>query len=464
MKNSEELRGRLEALRTEITELSELDDITPEQDSRLDEAIAEATEVRDELVKAEERAAVIAEIAQRDDVRATPAVPTSFHVQRKVDVDVDPAGSISEVRDAAFKLLDQADWADDYNREAVEGALKGRNGIASSEVARRLVATESDAYRSAFFKVSTGAQYALTADEGEALARANALSPATAGGLGVPVIIDPTILITSGKGLTGILAYSRIESISNNEWKGVSAAETAWSFDAEASQVSDDASVLSQPTVPVHMARGFIPYSIEIGMDYPGFATEMGRLLNSGYQALLAEKLAVGSGSGEPSGIFPTLATTSEVTVTTAGSFGAVDLDKVWASLEERFRGSSTWFMSVDVENRIRAFSAGDNYNRFTVDQTAGGLMMLNGRPVVLSDFAPSFAGATAGTARNIAVIGDFSNFVVAQRVGMNVELVPHLFGANQRPTGQRGWFAYARVGADSVVDNAFRRLQNKAT
>jgi predicted phage gp36 major capsid-like protein len=34
-----------------------------------------------------------------------------------------------------------------------------------------------------------------------------------------------------------------------------------------------------------------------------------------------------------------------------------------------------------------------------------------------------------------------------------------NLFGANRRPTGQRGMFLWARVGSDSVVDNAFRLL-----
>jgi predicted phage gp36 major capsid-like protein len=51
---------------------------------------------------------------------------------------------------------------------------------------------------------------------------------------------------------------------------------------------------------------------------------------------------------------------------------------------------------------------------------------------------------------------------LVAQRAGMSLELVPHLFGANQRPTGQRGWFASARHGFDSVNDLGFRLLQNQ--
>jgi predicted phage gp36 major capsid-like protein len=31
----------------------------------------------------------------------------------------------------------------------------------------------------------------------------------------------------------------------------------------------------------------------------------------------------------------------------------------------------------------------------------------------------------------------------------------------NNRPTGQRGWFAYARIGGNSVNDLGFRLLVN---
>jgi len=68
---------------------------------------------------------------------------------------------------------------------------------------------------------------------------------------------------------------------------------------------------------------------------------------------------------------------------------------------------------------------------------------------------------STTGAA-NLLVLGDFQNYLVAQRAGMNVELVPHLLGSNRRPSGQRGWYAWARVGADSINDLAFRLLQNQ--
>ena len=59
------------------------------------------------------------------------------------------------------------------------------------------------------------------------------------------------------------------------------------------------------------------------------------------------------------------------------------------------------------------------------------------------------------------AIYGDFRNFLVADRLGFQVELIPHLFGATNRfPTGQRGAYYYWRVGSDVLVQNAFRYLE----
>ena len=62
-----------------------------------------------------------------------------------------------------------------------------------------------------------------------------------------------------------------------------------------------------------------------------------------------------------------------------------------------------------------------------------------------------------------VLAFGNFDNYVIADRVGMSIEFIPHLFGGNQRPTGQRGWYAYYRVGANVVDPGAFKVL-NVAT
>jgi hypothetical protein len=48
--------------------------------------------------------------------------------------------------------------------------------------------------------------------------------------------------------------------------------------------------------------------------------------------------------------------------------------------------------------------------------------------------------------ASKIMIFGDFRYYLIVDRIGMTVELVPHLFGAtNQRPIGARGLLAYWR-------------------
>jgi len=60
----------------------------------------------------------------------------------------------------------------------------------------------------------------------------------------------------------------------------------------------------------------------------------------------------------------------------------------------------------------------------------------------------------------HVLAIGDWrAGFVIADRIGTMIEIVPQVFGTNQRPTGQRGAFMYFRCGSDVVVPGAFRIL-----
>ena len=70
---------------------------------------------------------------------------------------------------------------------------------------------------------------------------------------------------------------------------------------------------------------------------------------------------------------------------------------------------------------------------------------------------------ATIVNATKIMVVGDFSYFLIVDRIGMTVELIPHLFGATNRyPIGMRGIYAYGRTGAGVAAVNAFRYLEVK--
>ncbi len=361
----------------------------------------------------------------------------------------------------------------DDQKAQVQQVLRTQTGDTNGElVGRLLLATENPHYRSAFQKIAASQTPIFTPEESRAveqvqlIKRAMSIGVDASGGFAVPVLIDPTIILTAQGSENDILRLARVETITNDTWRGLSSAGVSWSFKAEASAATDNSPTIAQPEVPTHRADGFIPFSIEIGMDWPGFAEQMSMLLAEGYDELLAEKLTTGtSGSNEPNGLVSSLdALTSpaNIELTTAGVVGAVDIYGLWNQLPQKYRrrGTTAWLSSTDVQNTVRQLGTTDP--NFTVDITQEAIPRLFGKEYPMNDFmedAPSGTGT-----QPLLAVGDFKGYLVAQRAGMTVEFIPQLFDTtNNRPTGQRGWFAWARVGAGVVNPSAFRLLVNRS-
>lgn len=316
----DEIRAALAILDRELLELDEQAEgraLSPEQQDQFDAGLAERRRLQGQLTSIEERKAQVAELATNranleDGDGARGGAPRSTEFMRRVEP-FDGADIRSlpdrEVRSRARKVLDNRDHVRhlrDEQLEQVDRILRKASGDCSgAHIGRRLLLTEHESYRSAFVKLVTRQNPILNPDEARAVEafdefRAMSIGTDASGGYGVPILIDPTIILTSQGSPNDILNIARVETITNDEWKGVTSAGVSWSFDAEATEVSDDSPTLAQPAVPTYKAQGFIPYSIEVGMDYPNFAAEMSTLLDEGYRELLAEKLTTGSGSNEP--------------------------------------------------------------------------------------------------------------------------------------------------------------------
>jgi HK97 family phage major capsid protein len=456
---------------TEAAVAEERSALTADEDVTFAAARSKVDELDTEIDAVQERIGELEALAARQ--QAAAVVPQTIqHMRRTEDadsVDRDVAAlKPAEARSIALATLERKDELGlaPEQLDKVETLLRSHTAeLRGDNIARRMILTENDHYRSAWQKAVTSTTPVFTAEEGRALQawdefRAASIGTDTSGGFGVPVLIDPTIILTGQQSLNPFRRIATVRTITTDEWKGVSSAGVSWSFDNEAAEVSDDTPTLAQPTVVTKMARGFIPYSIEVGADYPGFANEMATLLTAGLDDLESTVFATGNGTGQPFGIITALDanTNVEVVVTTDGLLGAVDIRKVWAALPDRAKANATWVMSSDTANDISAFGAAYGADS-TVDLT-GQVDTLRGRPVAISSYFPDFTGTTG--AANILVVGDFSKYYIVDRVGLTVELVPHLFAtANNLPSGQRGWFAYKRVGADSIDDLSFRLLQN---
>jgi HK97 family phage major capsid protein len=285
-----------------------------------------------------------------------------------------------------------------------------------------------------------------------------------AGGYGIPVFIDPSIILTAQNTRNPFLQIAKQVDINTNAWKGVSSAGVTWAFTNELAEVADNSPTLAQPSVSIYTARGFIPFSIEIGEDYPGFASEMSNLLAEGYAELLVQKFTNGSGSNEPFGVLTVLSAsaTNRVAIQTSGSmFGPNDPYTVWKAVPQRFRTNASWLMSVDVNNHIRQIGTANVFHATTVTLPAEWADYLFGKQTYESPYMPDTTTSTSANS-GVAIVGDFSSFLIARRTGMSVEYIPHLFStANILPKGERGWFAYSRIGSNVINTSALRLLVN---
>jgi len=307
----------------------------------------------------------------------------------------------------------------------------------------------------AWTKVITGREKALSMEERQVLDRAMSLSDGS-GGVMVPFQLDPAVVITSAGVYSGIRQIARQVVATGDVWNGVSAAEATWSWDGEAQQVSDDAPAFAQPSIPNYKGAGFIPASIESLQDMANATTEIARILAAGKNTLDATAFATGSGVGQPTGIVTALVASSPSiiqTSTTTDTFAVADIFKVDGALPERHQTNASWLANGKLYNLIRQFDTGGGASLWTY--------LANGLPPEL-DGAPTYRseamdGTITTSAENYVLIyGDFENYVITDRIGFSIEPIPHLFGANGRPTGSRGIYAYYRTGASTTNNGAF--------
>jgi HK97 family phage major capsid protein len=363
-----------------------------------------------------------------------------------------------ELRARACSAIEQMPGMNQARREGATRIIDEFDND-KGDISRLALYTSTPAYLRAFAKAARGVQHTFTVEEQEAVTRAMSLTD-SAGGFLVPFQLDPTVIITSDGSRNDIRQFARQVVATGDVWNGVSAGATAFSWDAEAAEVSDDTSTFVQPTVTVHKGAGFVPISIEALADEQNVAQEVGRLLTFGKENLEATAFATGTGSGQPFGIVTALAgTSSEVNAAADDTFAIGDVYTIQGLLPARYRTNASWLANNAIYNLIRRFDTAGGagmWERIGADRPA----LLLGRPAGEAEGMDSTVTTTGAVSNFILVFGDFSNYVIADRIGMTVEFIPHLLHVTtNRPSGQRGWYAYFRVGADSVNDGAFRLL-----
>lgn len=434
--------------------------LTPEDQTRFDEGFAERGRLNTQLGNLE-RVAGLAPVSGVQGDNPGLGVPALNRNADPFDLsDLRFTATEADVRARAITALEVVRGLNDSQREHVTERLERLGG----ELIGRVLATGSDVYRSAAQKLMVGMAHMLTEEERSAITRAQSLTDA-AGGYAIPFTLDPTIMLTNAGSISPLRQWATVTPIVTDAWHGISSAGAVAAYHAEAAEVGDNSITIAQPAIPVHRMDIFVPFSFEISQDWVGFETEMHGVMLDAKTIKENEKFTVGSGTDEPKGFVTALAgSASEVAPTTAETFAVADLYKMEEAVPPRFRANARWLANKSIYNLTRQFGTTDGANLWVRLDAATPSTLVGYQAGEASDMDGSFN--VAATATNyVLAFGDWAKgFRIVDRVGMNFELVPHLFAtANNRPSGQRGFLAWCRNGSDVQVLNALRLL-NLAT
>lgn len=474
-KRSEILDEELEALRAEVKVIEENDEASDDDISRAKTLLEEWDVKHEEHGKALAHEAKVDEVLRArlrpENVESTsPARPRTsagpevmrhtepFETQEQLVRSLWNHGAFDE-GDTISRALSAVDSAPrhllDQGKERLHDLLHLDNRHAPL-IARHILLTGSPEYHEQFreFVASRGTYV------GEAIRAAMSLTDANGGYL-VPFTLDPTIILTNAGSANPFRAISTIKTIGTDDWNGVTSAGVSAEWTAEGVEAADATPGFGQPKITPKKADAWVFGSYEVLAD-SGFAAELGRLLADAKDRLEAAAFATANtGATIPRGVVAAVAavTASIVTSGTISVFAVNDIYNTSDALRPRDASQASWIGNKKIFSLSRRFDTSGG-SAFWANLGMGVPNQLLGQPI----YEASAMTSAVTTGANILLAGNFSEYYIVDRVGMSVIYDPMVKSSNFRPTGQGGWYAFWRVGADVVDPAAFRLLQLNTT
>ena len=458
-KRIEALAAEVEALRSELSEIATAEEPSAEQITRSDVILADFDAKSAELVSLREKQEKIERAMASPALRSSgfgggPEVMLkrdpfenleSIRWSSEADVKARAATAIEGVQYAGFAISDE-------NREDVTRMIERVPGVAAHALIHG-----DPAYMRAFQAwLTSGGMPVLAQDEVLAVRAALSLTSAN-GGYTLPTLLDPTLIKTGALTKNPIRRIARVVSGTLNVWNGVTAANVTTAWKSEGSAFTDGTPTVGAVSVTAAALTAYVTASYEIFQD-SSLQGQLPGLIGEAIDQAEGVAFVSGSGSGAPKGIITAVSGTagSLVTATTRGSFTSasiVDTLAVLNAIPVRYEDSATWVMNKATYRTVEQQMVGTGYVK--VVEMADRNQLL-GSPVVRSSSVTS----TTTSGNILAVFGDFSQFIVYDRIGVSLEFIPNVVDGSGIPTGQRGLVAFKRVGSDVSDVNAFRLLK----
>jgi HK97 family phage major capsid protein len=341
------------------------------------------------------------------------------------------------------------DWmADDHKTEADE-MIRRAPRRQRPLMAQHVLLTGSEAYHESFLGYMDNP---IDSAQRAALSLTNAN-----GGYLVPFTLDPTIILTNTGSANPYRQISTVKRTATNNWNGVASTGMNAAWLAEAGVVADATPTFTNIQITPQKGSAWVFGSYEI-LEDSDFETELPGLLADAKDRLEEAAFATGTGSGQPKGVITAATTVYTCADTTNHTIAIADVYGTQAALPARFRRNASWVASISAINRFRQLDSAGGSSYWT-NLGQGQPERLLGGGIFESTTVAAYTGGGAG--QLVSVYGDFRQYAIVDRIGMSVMYEPMIKDTSTgRPTGQGGWFAFWRVGADALVPGAFRVMK----
>lgn len=241
----------------------------------------------------------------------------------------------------------------------------------------------------------------------------------------------------------------------------VAASHVAAQWTAENGAYTESNPTFAQKAIDAYKETALAKVSIELLQDSmfsveAYLANEFGRA----FGILEEEAFCVGTGTGQPTGIFNAYDNNApvggEINVIT-GTSGAVkgdDLISLVYALKAPYRKNAKFLMKDSSVAEIRKLKDGNGVYMWQPSLQAGQPDKLLGYDLLTSAYAPEIAANALPVA-----FGDFHSYWISDRSGITIQRLNELYSAN----GQVGFIATKRCDGKTILHEGIQLLKVKA-
>lgn len=274
------------------------------------------------------------------------------------------------------------------------------------------------------------------------------------GGFLVPEEFEKDIV--SGLDAANVIrSIAKVITTHNDRKIPVAVGHSVARWTAENAAYTESNPTFGQKVIDAYKLTDLIRISVELLQDaaFPleeYIANEFARAFGAAEE----EAFCVGSGTGEPTGIFTENGGQVGVTAAANNAITADELINLVYALKAPYRRNAKFLMNDATISAIRKLKDGNGVYLWQPSLQAGEPDKLLGYDLYTSPYAPTVAVGAYTVA-----FGDFKNYWIGDRAGRTVQRLNELYATN----GQIGYVATERVDGKVILPEGIQLLKMKA-